>query len=111
MTCASRDEFDNLTADGLTPHEIESLHVFNKYVESFNSLLEEYIEDGMSYAEAYELAVYNANGHDNCRVHTSGGAIFWFTIMTTIGYGNTAPTTTGGRCLQTNCHLDAFIAC
>jgi hypothetical protein len=35
----------------------------------------------------------------NCEIHSAGGAMFWFTIMTTVGYGNTAPTTEKGRVL------------
>ena len=38
-----------------------------------------------------------ATGGKSCGTHVPGGAIFWFTIMTTIGYGNTAPVTSTGR--------------
>lgn len=53
----------------------------------------------MSESEAHEKALSAADGSQNCVVNYVGGAIFWFTVMTTIGYGNTAPTTTGGRAL------------
>jgi len=54
---------------------------------------------GLSDEEAHMNALENASGSDECIVNTAGGAIFWFTIMTTIGYGNTAPITPGGRLL------------
>jgi len=39
------------------------------------------------------------SGHDNCHVHNAAGAFFWFTIMTTIGYGNAVPQTESGRAM------------
>jgi len=39
------------------------------------------------------------SGHDNCRVHSAAGAFFWFTVMTTIGYGNAVPQTESGRAM------------
>ncbi|CAB9503397.1 Potassium channel subfamily K member [Seminavis robusta] len=44
-----------------------------------------------------------ATGSKDCKVHLAGGALFWFTIMTTIGYGNTAPSTNEGRLLVYTC--------
>jgi hypothetical protein len=44
-------------------------------------------------------ALYLATGSSTCRTHVAGGALFWFTIMTTIGYGNTAPATASGRAI------------
>ena len=35
----------------------------------------------------------------SCEINTAGGAVFWFTIMTTLGFGNTAPITEGGRAM------------
>jgi len=35
----------------------------------------------------------------HCKVNSSAGALFWYTVMTTIGYGNTAPVTPGGRAM------------
>ncbi|CAB9527461.1 Potassium channel subfamily K member [Seminavis robusta] len=52
-------------------------------------------EDAAPFTEYVE----KSTGGDACRVHVAGGAIFWFTIMTTIGYGNTAPVTPEGRAL------------
>lgn len=40
-----------------------------------------------------------ATGSKSCRPHTAAGALFWFTIMTTIGYGNVAPSSDLGRYL------------
>jgi len=42
----------------------------------------------------------DADGFDDrCYVNTWAGAWFWFTVMTTMGYGNTAPTSDGGRAM------------
>ncbi|CAB9530461.1 expressed unknown protein [Seminavis robusta] len=43
--------------------------------------------------------VRQATGSRGCEVHIAGGALFWFTLMTTIGYGNTAPESDEGRFL------------
>jgi len=50
-------------------------------------------------AELPRQAAAMSTGAYTCRTHSAGGALFWFTIMTTIGYGNTAPVTEGGRAL------------
>mmetsp|Transcript_2383 Transcript_2383/g.4324 ORF Transcript_2383/g.4324 Transcript_2383/m.4324 type:complete len:461 (+) Transcript_2383:100-1482(+) len=48
---------------------------------------------------AYEYAVNNADGFDHCYPNSAAGAWFWFTVMTTIGYGNATPETEGGRAM------------
>ncbi|KAK1744491.1 hypothetical protein QTG54_005024 [Skeletonema marinoi] len=49
--------------------------------------------------DALEKSFADANGFDDedCFPNMWAGSWFWFTIMTTIGYGNTAPATDGGR--------------
>lgn len=54
---------------------------------------------GLNKTEAQTRAFAEASGHDSCRVNAAAGALFWLTIATTIGYGNTAPVTSGGRAL------------
>lgn len=51
--------------------------------------------------DAHQVAAKDAWDaiEDLCEVNSAGGAIFWFTIMTTIGYGNTTPQTMAGRVL------------
>ena len=44
-------------------------------------------------------ALDNATGMGNCHINTAGGSMFWFTVMTTMGYGHTAPKTPQGRAL------------
>lgn len=44
-------------------------------------------------------ATQDATGEDACDLHPESAAWFWFTVMTTIGYGNQAPVTRGGRAL------------
>jgi len=46
---------------------------------------------------AFRQSLEYANGFSHCYPNSAAGAWFWFTVMTTIGYGNTAPTTEGGR--------------
>jgi len=48
---------------------------------------------------AFRQSLEYANGFSHCSPNSAAGAWFWFTIMTTIGYGNTAPTTEGGRAM------------
>lgn len=69
----------------------------------YDEYLPLYLEAGMRQFEARNNALWRsfdeASGFDDCRVNTPGGAWFWFTIMTTIGYGNTAPQTEGGQAM------------
>lgn len=55
---------------------------------------------------AFRQSLVYADGFQHCYPNSAAGAWFWFTLMTTIGYGNTAPTTEGGRamiCKSFNC--------
>eukprot|EP00550_Attheya_septentrionalis_P007065 CAMPEP_0198281060 /NCGR_PEP_ID=MMETSP1449-20131203/1070_1 /TAXON_ID=420275 /ORGANISM="Attheya septentrionalis, Strain CCMP2084" /LENGTH=504 /DNA_ID=CAMNT_0043976691 /DNA_START=143 /DNA_END=1657 /DNA_ORIENTATION=- len=63
------------------------------WTESYETLLQE--NKDMSREEA----MAQATGTNSCQVHTAAGAVFWFTIMTTIGYGNATPVTAGGRAM------------
>lgn len=44
-----------------------------------------------------------ASGGGTCHEHVAGGALYWFTIMTTIGYGNASVITNAGRLLVFTC--------
>ena len=44
-------------------------------------------------------ALENASGESGCELNGPAAAWFWFTVMTTVGYGNQSPTTRGGRLL------------
>ena len=70
-----------------------------QYLEELNSN----ITDGEDYVKArvaaYRKSIEDADGFDNCETNPDAGAWFWFTVMTTIGYGNTTPKTTEGRML------------
>lgn len=46
-----------------------------------------------------DRATREATGRGNCTVNTPSGAWFWFTVMSTIGYGNQAPSTDGGKAM------------
>uniref|UniRef100_A0A7S2YM95 Potassium channel domain-containing protein n=1 Tax=Entomoneis paludosa TaxID=265537 RepID=A0A7S2YM95_9STRA len=64
---------------------------------------QQYIDEGFPEEEAFALAVNSslteATGGDGCTLNGPGAAFFWFTVMTTIGYGNQAPDSTAGRTL------------
>jgi hypothetical protein len=49
--------------------------------------------------EAFGRSVVEATGAGSCRPNLGGTAWFFFTIMTTVGYGNQAPVTYEGRAL------------
>jgi len=79
-------------------HENQGHYSYNRWVESKKMIYAEHIKsEEIEDSEALELAIDNATSGDFCRTNSAGGAMFWFTIMTTIGYGNTAPVTGGGR--------------
>eukprot|EP00536_Pseudo-nitzschia_multiseries_P005760 jgi/Psemu1/286002/fgenesh1_pg.112_\ len=53
----------------------------------------------MCYWEATKQSVLEATGKGGCQTNTGSSAWFWFTIMTTVGYGNFSPETKTGRIL------------
>lgn len=73
-------------------------HWFESYESSFDENLKSNIT-GEDINEFHQIALKDARDAvgDFCEVNTAGGAIFWFTIMTTIGYGNTVPKTDEGK--------------
>ena len=74
-----------------------------QYVEDFHTAIvanmAKNLANNMSQVEGIELAIKQSDGRAGCVIHTPGGALFWFTIMTTIGYGNAAPATDSGKLL------------
>lgn len=92
--------FDWIICDGETPYVYQYEHVLQEWTEDYFRLVEKYATElNMTFWQANERALQEASGHEDCTIHTSAGAWFFFTVLTTIGYGNTAPTTTGGRTL------------
>lgn len=55
----------------------------------------------LDYAQAfaYNQSVYLASGESGCYLNMPGSAWFWFTVLSTMGYGNQAPVTVAGRSL------------
>eukprot|EP00542_Grammatophora_oceanica_P007572 CAMPEP_0194061478 /NCGR_PEP_ID=MMETSP0009_2-20130614/74747_1 /TAXON_ID=210454 /ORGANISM="Grammatophora oceanica, Strain CCMP 410" /LENGTH=320 /DNA_ID=CAMNT_0038712803 /DNA_START=270 /DNA_END=1233 /DNA_ORIENTATION=+ len=80
---------------------LETIHYTGAYDESFQYFKQEALNTSgvTSNSEAVEYALMHATGGDKCHPHLAAGAFFWFTIMTTVGYGNAAPITGGGRAL------------
>merc|ERR1711957_1139995 len=109
---AAYEEITGEKLETMRNEEIQAAYVFGGYDKRLWILLaeEKYKAselDGKKASELDDTIMFEAalkeleedDGHLNCRPSTLGGAIFWFTIMTTIGYGNTAPETQGGRAL------------
>lgn len=66
------------------------------YTPSPNATRAEQIGDRMI---AEVLAIAEATGESGCVVNTDSGAWFFFTVMTTIGYGNQSPSTVEGQAM------------
>lgn len=49
--------------------------------------------------KAFNESTSLSSGGSACVINQYGGAWFWFTVMTTIGYGNQAPETKGGQAM------------
>lgn len=56
--------------------------------------------------EALTKSYAHATGQEKCSVNMPAAAWFWFTVMSTVGYGNQVPATVGGRLLT--CTLGFF---
>eukprot|EP00554_Chaetoceros_debilis_P006072 CAMPEP_0194074738 /NCGR_PEP_ID=MMETSP0149-20130528/1828_1 /TAXON_ID=122233 /ORGANISM="Chaetoceros debilis, Strain MM31A-1" /LENGTH=466 /DNA_ID=CAMNT_0038755003 /DNA_START=81 /DNA_END=1478 /DNA_ORIENTATION=- len=93
--------WNTCSRDGLpAPKKEQGQYLYDHWVESKQQLYAEYSQtDEIEDSEALELAIDNATAGDICKTNSAGGAMFWFTIMTTIGYGNTAPVTKEGQIL------------
>jgi hypothetical protein len=106
---SSTDTANSLTYDWITcgKDEIEgSTHVFlqsqvymDDWTVSYNKYMTVYLGEGLSQIEANDKAKRSADGSQECVINTVGGAIYWFTVMTTIGYGNTSVVSVEGRWL------------
>jgi hypothetical protein len=95
-----------------TDREVEFAHpdtqrdyFIDQYWETFSSIFHSELPSGIENATqeeleyAYGLAQAGATGEEGCEENFAGTAWFWFTIMTTVGYGNQAPTSREGRIL------------
>ena len=85
--------------DGKPQQREEQVFVVLKaWMESYRDIVVEQMEtEEATFVQAHMSAIQSASGHDGCRINTAAGALFWFTVMTTIGYGNVAPATRGGQ--------------
>lgn len=59
--------------------------------------------------QAFLLSIDEATGDSGCTVNAGGTAWFFFTIMTTVGYGNQAPVTDEGRLLIVTAGLFSIV--
>jgi len=101
----------------------QSVFFWQEWENNYRLLLEQYITEnqcmelkGNSTEQseclldaAYE-AVNDATGGLQCATNTGAAAWFWFTVMTTVGYGNMSPSTYQGRSLVTGLGWLSIIA-
>jgi len=90
--------------EGLSPFQYSKKSVIDSFNTTFNKKDEEFKQAfadgskrGAKYRKEFLTEIKNLSGHDHCNINTSGGAIFWFSVMTTVGYGNTVPQSIGGK--------------
>ena len=65
-----------------------ALYGFITWQASYQTAYQKYTQIGKNAVEANDLALAEATGHDDCNPHIAGGAITWYSIMTTLGYGD-----------------------
>ena len=67
----------------------------------FDQYMQEYLMAGMNNitarAMAFKESYKEATGFDQCHINLAAASWFWFTVMSTVGYGNIAPGTVTGR--------------
>lgn len=91
--------FDWIVCTENTDQTAQAKAVGDAWTAQVDALVQEYRDQGMNETEALELAIDQASSGEPCRLNVAAGALFWLTIATTIGYGNTVPATRGGRAL------------
>lgn len=69
------------------------------YNDTLAKLLEENETVLEAQLDAFKYSIQQADGFDHCYPDLVSGAWFWFTIMTTIGYGVQVPVTRGGQAM------------
>jgi hypothetical protein len=88
---------DAQAATAILEWRINNRELYDEYLESLR------LENGTlqigARSFAFRQALAYADGFSQCYPNSAAGAWFWFTVMTTIGYGNTAPTSEGGRAM------------
>lgn len=87
---------------------------YTQYVTDFaidlgNLLIASGVDPNNANDTEFRNALSQATGSQSCQPHYVGGALFWFTVMTTIGYGSAVPDTEGGRALVYTCGFITII--
>jgi hypothetical protein len=100
-TCNSQSDSqtDLFSNNESNPRFIQATAVLTNWYNNFVGLYEEnikYFGDDVAVMESIKEA---SGTKDICRINSTGGAFFWYTIITTIGYGQTSPITASGRTL------------
>lgn len=84
---------------------LQFLHYLGDFIEdlyAWDHYFKEHDPDraNRTIAKEYQFwhhALERASGAKSCVTHVPGGAFFWVTVMTTIGYGTAAPSSFAGR--------------
>ena len=80
-----------------------------EWKKSFNDWKDYYVSEGKNESEAVEYARTNATGHKDCEMNYIGGAVYFFTVLTTIGYGNHIVSTNAGRAIVYICGFASIL--
>ncbi|CAB9514665.1 expressed unknown protein [Seminavis robusta] len=108
IRCVDRDsplKFNLIVAP--TPEDMEDAKPSNQadlFISSWEAsqqALEQEYKNETYYTdlEAIMKSFEEATGGEKCSINAPASAWFWFTVMTTVGYGNQTPRTAGGRAL------------
>ncbi len=89
--------FNWVSCDAASTEYEQKNSAINEWTNSYQDLKVLYLQQGLSEEKVHEKAVMEADGFSNCSFNVNAGAVFWYTVMTTIGYGNAAPVTNSGR--------------
>jgi len=86
----------------------QAVYVFGEWNMNFGTLYQQNQMSGMSEPEAFEDAVTSARGHDGCGAHTPGGALYWYSITTSTGFGPRILSSNNSRILIYFCGIASF---
>jgi len=57
-------------------------YIYGEWMGSYTELYNRNLSEGLDESESFSRAIENATGTSKCKLHSAGGAMFWFTVMT-----------------------------
>ncbi len=57
-------------------------YIYGEWMGSYTELYYRNLSEGLDESESFSRAIENATGTSKCKLHSAGGAVFWFTVMT-----------------------------